>query len=209
MVRGVDRVAVEIVAVAAVADPECTQFERAAAGRPFFFEASAAGTSFDLIRSMTEPLALGPPRDRRSRKRLMTRKNVFFTCVAIAVVLTGAMIYADVRSGEVDRNRLQSGRLAETVPVAPAAIQPVEAEEGSGSATVDPLSVEAHRRSEVLGVSQYGEETVQVDDYVIDEIDRKPVVEQPLARENRDGRTDSRFVIRGDAGGVDLSVRPQ
>lgn len=156
-------------------------------------------------------LYLGPPRDRRRGKRVLTRQNVFFTFVALMVVFAALSLWGESGGGDVAAmNRLFGQRVE---PVELRGPSEVVEEHGSSSETyADPLLVSHGRRSALLGVHRSPMDLTAVSEegYEIRELTPAPRLgvdlDSPLA--GRAGQ-DSRFVISGSSEGVELQVKPE
>lgn len=102
---------------------------------------------------MSELPPFGPQRDRRRRKRLLTKRNVFIAVVAIFVLFTAVSVWSEVSDkARFGKGRLYSSRL--NLPELPAR-QPyavVSGEEISPSSGADPLLLDYARREAMLGV---------------------------------------------------------
>ncbi|HEY0592959.1 MAG TPA: hypothetical protein VGF40_14395 [Thermoanaerobaculia bacterium] len=95
----------------------------------------------------------GPLRDRRRRKRLLTKRNVLITVIAVFVLFTAISVWSEVS----DKARFGQGRLYSSrvnLPDLPPrhSYAVVSEEEVSSSAGADPLLLDYSRREAILGV---------------------------------------------------------
>jgi hypothetical protein len=158
---------------------------------------------------MTTPIPpMGPPRDRRSRRRLVTKRNVLSVAGVLLVVFIGLSVVNELRGPEEGTfGRLYDHRAPTTEPLVPIREQaePLRVKEGVN----DPLLSEAARREQLLGITEYvtphppsyGEEPT-----IVPTTPARPLETglDPTERERRP----SRFVISGGSNGVQVTTRP-
>ena len=100
---------------------------------------------------MSEDFQIGPARDRRRRRRLLTKRNVAIGLGVLLVAFLGISLYFESKSsegyGRLYRERAMSTELPEPKPFE--VVQGTDIEERRGA---NPLLVEGMRRQEILGV---------------------------------------------------------
>ncbi|HUP65077.1 MAG TPA: hypothetical protein VM557_07340 [Thermoanaerobaculia bacterium] len=101
---------------------------------------------------MSEDFQIGPPRDRRRRRRLLTKRNVGITLAVLLVAFLGISLYFESKSpsdgyGRLYRERSMATELPEPKPFE--VVQETDIHERRGA---NPLLVEGMRRQEILGV---------------------------------------------------------
>ncbi len=102
---------------------------------------------------MGELPSFGPQRDRRRRKRLLTKRNVLFAIVSVFVLFTAVSVWSEVSDkARFGRGRLFSSRV--NLPDLPPRQQyaVVTEDEVSSSPGADPLLLDYGRREALLGV---------------------------------------------------------
>ncbi len=102
---------------------------------------------------MSESPSFGPERDRRRRRRILTKRNVGITILVLVLAFMAISIWSEVS----DKARFGKGRLYSSrtkIPeLAPrAAYEVVPEQEISSSRGADPLLLESSRREQLLGV---------------------------------------------------------
>ena len=112
---------------------------------------------------MSEPPPFGAQRDRRRRKRRLTKRNILIGFVSLFVLFLGISVWSEVSDkAKHGKGRLYSGRL--NVPELPER-QPYEVVPGDeigSSSGANPMLLEYSRREQILGVEpgmlerQYG-----------------------------------------------------
>lgn len=102
---------------------------------------------------MSESPSFGPERDRRRRRRILTKRNVGITILVLVLAFMVISIWSEVSDkARFGKGRLYSSRtkIPELAPRAPYEVVPEQ--EISSSRGADPLLLESSRREQILGV---------------------------------------------------------
>lgn len=102
---------------------------------------------------MGEHQPFGPERDRRRGRRLLTKRNVLITVVAIVVVFLGISVWSEVSDkARFGKGRLYSSRL--NLPDLPERrpYEVISGDEIFSSGGADPMLLDYQRREALLGV---------------------------------------------------------
>lgn len=149
----------------------------------------------------------GTPRDRRRKKRILTKKNVLVTLAVIAVAFIGASIYFEMNPP--DQGLFERRRVEEVPKIEPRSNRPVTEsvpkEEGA-----DPMLLDAARREQYLGTGMYDPLNPDAPVTVTTTDDSTFSVEEedlPLLERDSDRKT-SRISITGTPGGVRIEKKP-
>lgn len=142
--------------------------------------------------------------DRRRRPRILTKKNSLRAAVAALAIFTTVSIMSEFRGpreGEMGRLYRNRPRVAELQPPAPKVVVKEAAPPVADNDFADPLTLEAMKREQLLGVgadpldprqgAQIGSEYME-----------SYVPAQPLALDAGENRGKARFSIEGGAAGV-------
>ncbi|MBW3564239.1 MAG: hypothetical protein KY459_05905 [Acidobacteria bacterium] len=149
----------------------------------------------------------GTPRDRRRRKRILTKKNVLVTLAVIFVAFIGASIYFEINppdEGLFERRKVEKVPEIEPQPIRPVT-ESVPKEEGA-----DPMLLDAARREQYLGTGMYDPLNPDTPVTMTTTDDSTFSVEDedlPLLERNSDRRT-SRISITGTPDGVRIEKKP-
>ena len=148
-----------------------------------------------------------PPRDRRRRKRILTKRNVLIAFVTVVVVFVGISIYFEVNppeEGLFDQRRGDETPAIEIQPRRPTS-ETIDREGGA-----DPMLLDAARREQYLGTGMYDPLNPDAPPTMTTTDESMPVIEQPddLPILERDSdRDSSRISITGTPGGVRIEKK--
>lgn len=155
-----------------------------------------------------EPQSPGTPRDRRRKKRILTKKNVFITLGVILVSFVGASIYFEMNPP--DEGLFERRRVEEAPKIAPRSARPVN-ESVPQEGRTDPMLLDAAQREQYLGTGMYDPLNPAVPGTVTTTDDstfaRDETEDLPLLERDSDRRT-SRIKMTGTPGGVRVEKKP-
>lgn len=150
----------------------------------------------------------GTPRDRRRRKRILTKKNVLVTLAVIAVAFIGASIYFEMNPP--DEGLFERRRVGEVPKIEPGSNRPVT-KSVPKEERADPMLLDAARREQYLGTGMYDplnpDRPVTVTTTDDSTFSGEETEDLPLLERDSDRKT-SRISITGTPGGVRIEKKP-
>ncbi|HVT43380.1 MAG TPA: hypothetical protein VMT00_03225 [Thermoanaerobaculia bacterium] len=139
-----------------------------------------------------EHLRFGPPRDRRRRKRIVTRRNILWAGLALVLAFVFVSLVGELRSDQDGFGRLWQRRIDRTIDEVDR--RPLSETTVATQPSADQLPLDAARREAYLGIEP---PEIREDKWIIEER------EDPIAGLEIPERPPSgRVAITGDADGL-------
>lgn len=157
-------------------------------------------------------LKFGPPRDRRSGRRIFTVKNVGLTLAALAVLFLFVSYLSEFRHTKPgEYGGLYSRRNKESVNVPAPHYEVVKEGQVSESSSADPMLIETARKEQMLGVTptQTAAPVLTPSSSPTElQVSQAPRDFRPLSLHPETGRPhSSRFKISGGSDGVKVEPK--